>query len=62
MECLKQLIVSFIMFLSIYAMNVYAKELTIVPVIAVSIFVFFVAGKIFGIFKFLEDIKTLKED
>ena len=61
-ECVKQLIVSFIMFLSIYAMNVYAKEMTIVPMIAISIFVFFIVGKIFGIFKFLDDVKTLKED
>lgn len=61
-ECVKQLIVSFIMFLSIYAMNVYAKEMTIIPVIAISIFVFFIAGKVFGIFKFLDDVKTLKED
>ena len=61
-ECVKQLIVSFIMFLSICAMNIYMKEISIVPVIGISILVFFVVGKIFGIFKFLEDVKTLKED
>lgn len=61
-ECVKQLIVSFIMFLSICAMNIYMKEMSIVPVIGISILVFFVVGKIFGIFKFLEDVKTLKED
>ncbi len=61
-ECVKQLIVSFIMFLSIYAMDIYAKEMTIVPMVGISILVFFVVGKVFGIFKFLDDVKTLKED
>lgn len=61
-ECVKQLIVSFIMFLSICVMNVCMKEMSIVHVIGISILVFFVVGKIFGIFKFLEDVKTLKED
>jgi putative peptidoglycan lipid II flippase len=72
-ECAKQLIVSFIMFMAIYAMNIFANDyyyvqekfvrnIAVLSVIGLSILVFLIAGKIFGIFKFLDDVKALKED
>lgn len=72
LECAKQLIVSAVMLCSIYGMNTFAKSyyiqggeprnLAVICVVSASIGVFFVVGKIFGIFKFLDDVKTLKED
>lgn len=72
-ECAKQLIVSFVMFSAIYVMNTYASDyyyvqdkfdrnMAIISAVGFSVLVFYVVGKILGIFKFLEDIKTLKED
>lgn len=72
-ECAKQLIVSFVMFSAIYVMNTYAsgyyyvqdkfdRNIAIISAVGFSVLVFYVVGKILGIFKFLEDIKTLKED
>lgn len=72
-ECAKQLIVSAIMFAAICGMNIFAnhyyyvqekfiRNIAVISVVGLSILVFLIAGKIFGIFKFLDDIKTLKED
>lgn len=70
-ESAKQLLVSFLMFLSIYAMNNYAVDyyteggtsrgIALISVVMLSILTFLAAGKIFGIFKFLKEIKSLKE-
>ena len=72
-ECAKQLIASFIMFLAICIINTFANDyyyvqdkfdrnIAVISAVGFSILVFYVAGKTLGIFKFLEDIKTLKED
>ncbi len=70
-ECMKQLIVSAVMLASIYGMNIFAesyyvqegslRNIALISVVGISILVFFIVGKILGIFKFLEDVKTLKE-
>ena len=72
-ECAKQLIASFVMFLAIYVINFFANDyyyvqdkfdrnVAVISAVGFSVLVFYVAGKILGIFKFLEEIKTLKED
>lgn len=70
-ECVKQVIVSAVMLFSIYGMNIFAefyyaqggdlRNKAVISVVGISILIFFIVGKILGIFKFLEDIKTLKE-
>ncbi len=69
-ECIKQLFISFLMFLAIYFMNIYAdsyyaleginRNIAVIIVSIISIFVFFIAGKLFGSFKCLKEINTLK--
>ncbi|MBO6056118.1 MAG: murein biosynthesis integral membrane protein MurJ [Alphaproteobacteria bacterium] len=70
LDCIKQVIVSVVMLLSIYGMNIFAKSyyiqggdlrnMAVISVVGVSLLVFFIVGKILGIFKFLQDVKTLK--
>ena len=72
-ECAKQLIASFIMFSAICILNIFVNDyyyvqdkldrnIAVISAVGFSILVFYIAGKTLGIFKFLEDIKTLKED
>ena len=70
-ECLKQLLISILMFVSIYFMNIFAnpyyaeggadRNCALLAVIAVSLGVFFISGKISGSFKFLGEIKSIKD-
>ena len=70
LDCVKQVVVSAVMLLSIYGMNIFAKSYyiqggglrnkAVISVVGISILIFFVVGKILGIFKFLQDVKTLK--
>ncbi|MBE6447237.1 MAG: murein biosynthesis integral membrane protein MurJ [Alphaproteobacteria bacterium] len=70
-ECLKQLLISALMFGSIYFMNTFAdtyyvqggiaRNCALLAVIFVSLMVFLIAGKLFGSFKFLKEIESIKD-
>lgn len=68
-ECLKQFFIAGLMLGSIFAMNIYVgkyyvnggsdRNIAMLSVIAVSILIFYVLGKMLGVFSFLEDMKSM---
>ena len=71
-ESSKQLAVSLLMFVAIYVLNGYAnnyyaqggmeRNIAVISVAALSVLLFLIVGKVFGIFKFLREIKSLQQE
>lgn len=69
-ECLKQSLMSIIMFTTIFAINIFYanvhyinsgtdRNVVLLSVIFIGVFVFYISGKAFGAFDFMREIKNL---